>query len=92
MKYTFDDCLQEELKDPEFRKAYEELQPETVLIQALIDERNKGLTRKMLAKRTGLRKKDIKRIESGDLDMSFRKLQKLVEGLGKIIHIELVKL
>lgn len=39
MSTKFDDYLQEQLKDPEFRKEYEELQPEHAVIQALIDAR-----------------------------------------------------
>lgn len=37
MSTRFDDYLQEQLKDPEFRAEYETLQPEHAVIQALID-------------------------------------------------------
>ena len=41
-----DDLLEEQLKDDEFRKEYEALEPEFSIMQAMIDARiSKGLTR-----------------------------------------------
>ncbi|WP_301861134.1 hypothetical protein [uncultured Megasphaera sp.] len=55
VEYSFDDDLKESLMNPEFRKAYEDLEPEFVFIQALIDaRREQGLTQKELSKRTGI--------------------------------------
>ena len=55
MSVKFDDFLQEQLQDPEFRKEYEALQPEHAIIQAIIDARQQsGLTQKQLSERTGI--------------------------------------
>ena len=55
MRVKFEDFLQEQLKDPEFRKEYEALQPERAVIQAIIDARQKsGMTQKELSERTGI--------------------------------------
>ena len=35
MSVKFDDFLQEQLQDPEFKKEYEALQPEHAIIQAI---------------------------------------------------------
>ena len=40
MGTKFQDYLNEQLKDPEFRREYEALQPEHAVIQAMIDARN----------------------------------------------------
>ena len=39
MSVKFDDFLQEQLQDAEFRKEYEGLQPEREIIQTIIDGR-----------------------------------------------------
>ena len=39
MSTKFNDFLQEQLQDPEFRKEYEALQPEHAVVQAIIDLR-----------------------------------------------------
>ena len=46
----FDEFLAEQLKDDEFRKEYEALEPEFTIIQAIIDARKaEGLTQKELS-------------------------------------------
>lgn len=91
LEYSFDDDLKESLNDPEFKKAFEELEPEFTLIQALIDaRREKGMTQKELAAKTGIDQADISKIEHGKLNISFRTMQRLAEGLGKMLKIELV--
>ena len=42
MAKTFDDFIQEQLQDPEFREEYEALQPERAIIQAIIDARQQS--------------------------------------------------
>ena len=39
MSVKFDDFLQEQLQDSEFKEEYEDLQPEHAIIQVFIDER-----------------------------------------------------
>lgn len=57
MSSKYDDYLQEQLKDPEFRAEYEALQSEHAEIQALIDTRKEnGITQKELSQRTGIQK------------------------------------
>ena len=89
MSTKFDDYLQEQLKDPEFRKEYEALQPERAIIQAIIDARLKsGLTQKELSERTGIAQGDISKMENGNANPSIRTLQRLAAGMGMILRLE----
>ena len=62
----FQNLLQEELKDPEFKKEWDDMQPEMDVIRAMIDARiEQNLTQKELAKRTGIDQADISKLENG---------------------------
>lgn len=64
MAKTFDDFIQEQLQDPEFREEYEALQPERAIIQAIIDARQQsGNTQKELSERTGIAHGNISKME-----------------------------
>ena len=66
MSVKFDDFLQEQLQDSEFKEEYEDLQPEHAIIQAIIDERQQsGLTQKELSESTGIAQGDISKLERG---------------------------
>ena len=43
-----------------------------------------------LAAKTGIDQADISKVEHGKLNISFRTMQRLAEGLGKMLKIELV--
>lgn len=87
----FKDFLNEQLKDEEFRKEYEALEPEFAVIQAMIDARKmKGLTQKELSERTGIAQGDISKLENGSSNPSLRTLQRLAEGLGMKLKLEFV--
>lgn len=91
MSTKFDDFLQEQLQDPEFRKEYEELQPERAIIQAIIDaRRSAGITQKELASRTGITQGDISKLERGNANPSVKTLLRLAEGMGMNLKIEFV--
>ncbi len=91
MSTKFDDYLQEQLKDPEFRAEYEALQPEHAVIQALIDARKEtGITQKELSKRTGIAQGDISKLERGTANPSIKTLQRLAAGMGRVLKIEFV--
>lgn len=90
-EYTFEADLKKRLQNPDFKKAYEDLEPEYMLIQALIEARKeKGLTQKALAEKTGINQADISKIENGKLNISFKTMRKLAKGLGKTLKIQLV--
>ena len=54
------------MNDPEFVKAYEEIQPEMNVIRAIIDARiSQNISQKELAERTGIAQTEISKLENG---------------------------
>ena len=89
MSTKFNDFLQEQLQEPEFRKEYEALQPEHAVVQAIIDARkNAGLTQKELSERTGIAQGDISKLENGNANPSIRTLQRLAAAMGMTLKVE----
>lgn len=87
----FDDYLQEQLKSPEFKKEWDDIQPEMDVIRAMIDARiEQNLTQKELASRTGINQADISKLENGTKNPSLKLLKKLANGLGMQLKISFV--
>ena len=85
------DILQEQLKDPELKKEWDDIQPEMDVIRAMIDARiEQNLTQKDLAARTGIDQADISKLENGTRNPSLKLLKKLASGLGMRLKIEFV--
>lgn len=88
---TINDMLEKQLKDDEFRKEYEAIQPEIDIIKALVDARNSlNLTQKELAERTGINQADISKIENGTRNPSLNLLKRLADGMGMVLKIEFI--
>ena len=88
---TFDDMLSNQLKDEEFRKEYEAIQPEMDVIRAIVDARtSQNLTQKELAERTGINQADISKLENGTRNPSVNLLKRLADGMGMALKIEFV--
>lgn len=78
------------LKDPEFRKEYEALEPEYKLASALIRLRlAKGLTQEQLAKLLNTKQESIARLESGDSLPSLSTVKKVAIALDAELEINL---
>ena len=72
----------EHMKDPEFKKAYDDLELEFQLIAAMIDRRNrKKITQKALAEKIGTKQSAIARFESGRANPRLSFLKKLSRAL-----------
>ncbi len=79
-------------KRPDVAAEYEELRPQYDLIAQIIAARNEeGLSQEALAKRTGIARSNISRLESGSYNPSFEFMARVAKGLGREIHIELRK-
>lgn len=88
---TLNDMLSEQLKDEDFRKEYEAIQPEMDVIRAIVDARtSQNLTQKELAERTGINQADISKLENGTRNPSVNLLKRLAEGMGMALRIEFV--
>ena len=86
---NFDDFLNEQLKDPEFKQEYDALEPEFKIIQAMINARKAaGLTQKQLAAKSGIAQGDISKLENGNGNPSLKTLQRLAAAMGTRLHLE----
>ena len=87
----FKELLAEQMKDEEFRKEYEALEPKFTIMQAMIDARNaEGMTQKELSERSGIAQGDISKMENGNANPSIKTLQRLAKAMGKSLRIEFV--
>ena len=88
---TLDDMKKDLMKNPEFVKEYEAIQPEMDIIRAMIDARTaQHLTQKELAERTGINQADISKLENGTRNPTINLLKRLAEGMGMTLKIEFV--
>lgn len=84
----FKEYLAKQMKDPEFAKAYQEIQPEMNIIRAIIDARtSQNLTQKELSERTGIAQAEISRLEHGTRNPSIKLLQRLADGMGMVLNV-----
>lgn len=91
MERSFRESLNEQLKDPEFKKEWDALEPEFQVIRAMIDaRRQKHITQKELAEITGIAQSDISRMENGNANPSLQTLKRLAAGLGMALKVEFV--
>ena len=84
----FKDFLNEQLQNPEFKKEWDDIQPEMDVIRAMIDMRiSQNLTQKELAERTGINQADISKLENGTRNPSLKMLKRLAAGMGMELKI-----
>lgn len=87
----FQEFLNEQLQDDEFRKEWEDIQPEMDVIRAMVDARiSQNLTQKELAERTGINQADISKLENGTSNPSLKLLKRLADGMGMTLKLEFV--
>ena len=82
---------EEQMKDEEFVKEYEDIQPELDVIRAIVEARtSQNMTQKELAECTGINQADISKLENGIRNPSVNLLKRLAEGMGMNLKIEFV--
>jgi predicted transcriptional regulator len=83
--------LNRRLKDPQFKKEYDDLEMEFIIIRAVIEARKRfNLTQKELSNRTGINQADISRLERGLSNPTIKLLRKLAEGLDMNLELRFV--
>ena len=88
---TFNDMLDKQMQNEDFRKDYEAIQPEMDVIRAVVEARiSQNLTQKELAERSGINQADISKIENGTRNPSLNLLKRLADGMGMALKIEFV--
>lgn len=86
--FTLQDHLKELLKNPEFKKEWEESETEYMLACKLIEARlNKKLSQKELAKKIGTSQAAISRIESMNGNPSLSLLKRIAVALNTRLQI-----
>ena len=79
------------MKDPEFKKEYDALQPERDLTMSLVMARKKaGLTQAELSEKTGISQSDISRLENGSRNPTIALLNRIANALNATCRIEFV--
>jgi len=87
--YTFDEHLKESLKDPEFKKAWEETEPEYQLAKQLIEKRiAKKMSQRELAKKVKTSQAIICRIEGMNYNPSLALLKRIAQSLGSRLEFK----
>ncbi len=87
--YTIHDYLEKQLKDPEFRKAWEDSEAEYLVSKALIEARIKNkMSQRALAKKANTTQAVISRIESMDGNPSIQLLQRIAVALNLKLKIQ----
>ena len=79
------------MKDPEFAKAYVEMQPEMQVIRALIDARiSQNMSQKELSEKTGIAQTEISKLENGTRNPSIKLLQRLADGMDMVLNVTFI--
>ncbi len=82
--------VDEQMKNPEFRAAYDALEPEFTLIRQLIDLRiRRGLSQRELARRAGMQQPTLAHVESGKT-ASLRTLRRVANALNADVRVSIV--
>ena len=76
------------MKDPEFRMAYNEIQPEMSVIRAITEARmSSNMSQKELSERTGIAQTEISKLENGTRNPTIKLLQRLADGMGMVLNV-----
>lgn len=88
---TFDEVLEEELKNPKFKAEWDALEPEFQIIRGIIEGREaNNFTQEQLAAATGIDQSNISKLENGTANPSLRTLKRLAAGMGMRLEINFV--
>lgn len=86
----FDKHLSEQMKDPEFKKLWDD-EAERRFTRALIEARNRSnMTQAELSKITGINQSNLSKIETGNGNPSFKTLKKIAKALNTTLDIRFI--
>lgn len=88
---TANEYHNKQMENPEYRKAYEKLQPEIEIMRVLIYAREtQRLSLKQLSECTGITQADLTKLENGTHNPPLKQLQHLADGLNMTLRLEFV--
>lgn len=86
---SLEERLGKELKDPDFREAFEGYYLEAVIAEKLHGLREKKhMTQKQLAARAHMQQNAVSRIEKGENSLTLRTVQKMAAALGYRVVVD----
>ncbi len=89
LNYTFEDHLKESLKNPKFKKAWEESEVEYKLAKQLIEKRlAEKISQRQLAKKLKTSQAVISRIETMQANPSLSLLKRIAQALNTNLQIQ----
>ena len=81
--YTSTELKKKWMKNPEFKRAYNALEPEYQIARAVIEARQKrGMTQGELAKKAGTKQPVISRLENMESKPSYTNMARIADALG----------
>jgi len=83
----FEDWEADQMKDPEFRAAVEELEPAYQVARLRI---MRGLTQEQVAELVGTKQSSIARLENGNTEPRLSFLRRVVEALGGRLEVRIM--
>lgn len=88
---TLDEFIREQMRYPEFKKAWHDLDAEFELLKSLIEAREKAhISQADLAKKIGTKQPALSRLEKGGYrKATFETLEKIADALGFRLTIKL---
>ncbi len=88
---TLKEYIAEQMKNPEFRKAWEDLEPEFQVLKAMIKAREKrGISQAELARRVGTKQSVISRLEHGAFSKAtLETIKKMADALDMRLELRL---
>ena len=91
MGKNFRETLNQQLKNPEFKKEWDALEPEFDIIKAIVNARSsQNMSQKELSEKTGIPQADISRLENGTRNPTLKLLKRLADGLNMELGIVFV--
>ena len=82
---------QKKLENPEFKKAYEELEVEYAIMDEMLRLREEtGMSQSQLSAKTGITQPDISKLENGNANPSLSTLKKVARAFGKKLRVQFV--
>ena len=87
----FNDYLNEQLKDPDFKKEQDDSESASSLARSFLMARKEcNMTQEELAEITGINQADISKIETGNENQAVSTLRRLAEGMGMVLRFEFI--
>lgn len=89
---TLKEYIAEQMKDPEFKKAWDDLDPEFEVLEAMLKARAKsGITQAELARRMGTTQSVISRLEHGAFSKAtLETIKKIADALDMRLVIKMM--